>query len=265
MNLTLTTPVDPRSESLAFLSLSPSDLESMACNTRKTTPARSSARVGHQSPFPTAEDKARVALVALIVSFAESQSPDEFIARRDRLFPQYVDLMLGLGRIVHALTDRAEVTTKVKIQIEHAKHFFSDAPEQFCPRQLKDQVMFCLWELGKVWDLADFIHSRPPLPVEKREEDSRLSATCTVELLMGRMHLDCLSYAIAKKRVFPEDMTECLSEGLRHIVNGHIAIRMGARLRQAAVEDEPIAAIPLDEEDRLHLSQVMECQEQYDY
>lgn len=256
MNLTLTTPVTPRSESLAFLSLSPNDLECFERNL--ATPKAPGFKEHCVSPRVTTQDvQAEIALFELIKTLAESKSADEFVARRDRLFARYADLMLGLGRILHALTDRVELTRRVTAQLGAAEKFFVESSEKFCPLYLRDQALFSLWELGKVVDLAEFIHSRPPLPESKREEEMRLSTICTTELLFGRIHLDCLAYAISMKQIQPEDVREMLNEGMRHFVNGHIAIRLGARLRQELVEDEPVTFLPLDEEDRAHLSYAM--------
>jgi hypothetical protein len=256
MNLSLTTPATPRSESLAFLSLSANDFDCLEQGVKTPETPRV---IGHCEtsittvPSLSQNDKARVALCDLIKTLTESKSADEFLGRRDRLFPQYADLMLGLGRILHALTDRTELNRRVKEKIESAEKFISDASEQFCPRYLKDQALFSLWEVSKTVDLAEFIYSRLPLPESKREEDLRLSTTCTMELLVGRIHLDCLIYAISARLVQPEDIRGVLSDGMRHFVNGHIAIRLGARLRQEYVNEEPVTLAPLDEEDRLLL------------
>jgi hypothetical protein len=214
-----------------------------------------------QSP----QNKAHVALCNLIQELTQSHSIDEFVARRDRLFLQYCDLMLGLGRILNALMDQDELNRQVKQQLVAVENMISTADKKFCPDYLKDQALFSLWELGKVVDLANFIHSRPPLPEAKREEDMRLSSTCTTELVFGRLHLDCLIYAISTKRVHSEEVLELISDGMRHFVNGHVAIRLGARLRQETTDDEPINLIPLDEEDREHLALAFVRQADEDY
>jgi len=247
---------------LAFLSFSANDFD---CLEQQNGKIQKPSRVASDESFakgtpsepvakPNQGDRARIALCDLIKTLAESKSADEFLARRDRLFPRYADLMLGLGRILHALTDRAELNKKVKTQVDIARKFFLGADEQFCPPNLKDQALFSLWEVSKTVELGDFINSRPPLPESKREEDARLSATCTMELLLGRIHLDCLIYAISARLVQPEDLREVISEGMRHFVNGHVAIRFGARLRQERVDEAPTTLVPLDEEDRLQIS-----------
>jgi hypothetical protein len=210
-------------------------------------------------------DEARIALCDLVKTLSESKSADEFMARRERLFARYTDLMLGLGRIVNALTDSGELIRRVKVQLGTAEKFFSEANGKFCPPYLRDQALFSLWELGKIVDLADFIHSRPPLPESKREEDMRLSSTCTAELLFGRIHLDCLGYAISTKLIISEDIREMLSEGMRHFVNGHIAIRFGARLRQETADEMPSELLPLDDEDRQHLAYSAVGQDEEEY
>jgi hypothetical protein len=266
MNLSLTTPATSRSESLAFLSLSANDIDCIEKNLRTHKSTRNAEHCANlKVTKPTQHDEATVALCDLIKTLSESKSADEFVARRERLFARYCDLMLGLGRIVHALTDIGELIRRVKAQLATAEKFFSEASEQFCPVYLKDQALFSLWELGKVVDLADFIHSRPPLPESKREEDMRLSGICTTELLFGRIHLDCLNYAILAKHLHSEEIREMLSEGMRHFVNGHIAIRFGARLRQEAIDDAPVELIPLDNEDRQHLAYSMAGQDDEEY
>jgi hypothetical protein len=266
MNLSLTTPVAPRSESLAFLSLSTNDLD---CFDQGTLSLKASQGKEHcVSPaarLPSQQDKAQIALCNLIQDLTQSHSVDEFVARRERLFSQYCDLMLGLGRIQHALTGREELNRQTKHQLVLAESMISRADEKFCPAYLKDQALFSLWELGKVVDLAAFINSRPPLPESKREEDMRLSSTCTTELLFGRLHLDCLIYAISTKRIHSEEVLELISDGMRHFVNGHVAIRLGARLRQETIDDEPVEFIPLDEEDREHLAHAFAREADEDY
>jgi hypothetical protein len=213
----------------------------------------------------TQNNQAQTALCEVIKTLSESKNSDEFVARRDRLFARYVDIMLGLGRILNALTDRAELVQRTKVQLLQTEKFFAGASEKFCPVDLKDQALFSLWELGKVVDLADFIHSRPPLPDSKREEDMRSSAVCTTELLFGRIHLDCLGYAISVKHVQSDDVREMLSEGMRHFVNGHIAIRFGARLRQEIVNESPVELIPLDDEDHKYIAHSMAGQADEEY
>jgi hypothetical protein len=254
MNMSLAANAAQRSESLAFLSLSANDLDCFEISLSKPK----SARHAKDCVVPTIkavsqDQQAQNALCDLIKSLTSSKSADEFVARRDRLFPQYMDLMLGLGRILNALIDRAELNRRVKAQLEAAEKFFSEASERLCPAHLKDQALFSLWELGKVVDLGDFINSRPPLPEAKREEDMRLAAKCTTELLLGRLHLDCLGYAISTKTVLPTELHEILSDGMRHFVNGHIAIRFGAQLRQEAVPEAEVTLLPLDDEDRVYL------------
>ena len=266
MNLTLTPPVTPRSESLAFLSLSANDLDCLDRSLETSKPTHSAEPcVVSKIQARTQDEQAQTALCELIKTLAASNSADEFTARRDRLFPQYVDLMLGLGRILHALTDRVELNRRVKAQLEAAEKFFSGASEQFCPMYLKDQALFSLWELGKVVDLADFIQSRPPLREAEREEDMRLASNCTIALLFGRLHLDCLGYAISTKRVFSEDLQYLLGEGMRHFVNGHVAIRLAARLRQKAEDADTAELLSLDEEDREHLACSMAGQDDEEY
>ena len=266
MNLSLTAPVTPRSESLAFLSLSPNDLDCIEEGMKAPRTIRNAAHCGTpKAATLTRDDQAKIALCAHIKTLSESKSADEFVARRERLFAPYVDLMLGLGRIVHALTERSELVRKVKTQLAAGEKFFSGADEHVCPAFLKDQALFSLWELGKVVDLADFIHSRPPLPEAKREEDMRLSGICTTELLFGRIHLDCLTYAISVKHVHPDEIRELLSEGMRHFVNGHIAIRFGARLRQESEQEASVDLLPLDDEDRQHIAYSMAGLEDEEY
>jgi hypothetical protein len=264
MNMFLTTPATPRSESLAFLSLSPNDLD---CIEQSLRAERAKFTAKYCEPGPakagSPHDQAQIALCGIIDALAKSQNADEFVANRDRTFQRYADLMLGLGRIVHALTDPAELSRKLKSQLDAAEKFFSQADERFCPAHLKDQASFSLWELGKTVDLANFINSRPPLPEAKREEDRRLLSVCTAALLFGRMHLDSLAFSISTKRVLGEDLQEVLTQGMRHFVNGHIAIRSGARLRQEAESNAPVELLPLDEEDYHQLAFSTASQDDY--
>ncbi|NYF53948.1 hypothetical protein [Tunturiibacter gelidoferens] len=266
MNMNLTHAFAGRSESLAFLTLSGNDLNCMRqTRVSQDVTRKSAARYTPTPVLSSQEDKARIALCQLIEELGKSGSADEFIARRERLFQRYVDLMLGLGRIAHALNEGIELVKKIKEQLYVAETFYANAAKEYCPPHLKDQAIFSLWELGKVVDLADFINSRPPVPENKREEDQRFSGVCTIELLFGRLHLDCLAYAISAKRVLPDDMQELLNEGMRHFVNGHVAIRFGARLRQEIVDDSPVELIPLDEEDRLDFAYSMAGREDEEY
>jgi len=266
MNMNLTQAFAGRSESLAFLTLSGNDLDCVAQPQVSQPGQRPNARC---APAPiassvlTQEDKARIALCKLIEELGNSTSSDEFIARRERLFSRYADLMLGLGRITHALTDRIELLHKIKKQLALAETFFANAAPEYCPAHLKDQAIFSLWELGKVVDLTDFIQSRPPLQESKREEDSRLASLCITELIFGRLHLDCLGYAVSVKRLLSEDVLELVNEGMRHFVNGHVAIRLGARLRQEPIDESPVELLPLDEEDRFHFAMAGQEDEEY--
>ena len=265
MNFSLTTPATPRSESLAFLSLSANDLDLMHHRSKSLHSTRkTSHRINLNAQATSQDDKARIALGDVIRSLSLSKSCDEFVARRDRLFPRYADLMLGMGRIVSALTDRAELLQKTKAQLDAWTRFFTSADDQLCPLHLRDQALFSLWELGKVVDLIDFINSRP-LPDDKREEDLRLAGSCNVALLFGRFHLDCLAYSVSTGHQFSDEVQELISEGMRHIVNGHIAARLGARLRQENIDQEAMELIPIDEDDRLHVAHCMAGQFEDEY
>ena len=254
MNFSLTTPAAPRSEFLAFLSLSASDLDFL---NHRPKPTRALRKTSHgirlKAKATSKNDQAQIALGDVVRSLSLSNSCDEFVARRDRLFPRYADLMLGMGRIVSALTDRAELLSKTKAQLDAGVKFFTAANDQVCPAHLKDQALFSLWELGKVVDLIDFINSRP-LTVDKREEDLRLAGNCSVALLFGRLHLDCLGFGVSTGHHFSDEIQELLSEGMRHIVNGHIAARFGAQLRQEFVEQDTVELVPVGEEDHHHLA-----------
>ena len=265
MNFSLTTPATPRSEFLAFPSLLASDLDFV---NHRSKPTRAPRKTGHHirpnARATSQNDQAQIALGEVIRSLSLSKSCDEFVARRDRLFPRYADLMLGMGRILSALTDRTELLSKTKAQLDAGVKFFTAANEQVCPAHLKDQALFSLWELGKVVDLVDFINSRP-LTIDKREEDLRLAGNCSVALLFGRLHLDCLGFGVSTGHHFGDEIQELLSDGMRHIVNGHIAARFGARLRQEFVEQDTVELVPVDEEDYLHLAHSMAGQFEDDY
>ncbi|WP_047495700.1 hypothetical protein [Terriglobus sp. TAA 43] len=231
MNFDFTHALPSRSESLAFLTLSGSDLDRMEQSghhmSRNFTRCAEPKRVELSE-----EDKASLALRDLIRELAASSSADEFIARRQRLFARYVDLNLGLGRIVRALTDQRELTDLMKRRLSDSASFLESADERYCPSFLKEQADFAFWELEKIVDLADFINSRPGLPSARMAEDMELLRKCITNVLFGRMHLDLLTYAVSTERTQVEDIQDEISNGLRAIVNGHAAIRLAAQLRQ---------------------------------
>jgi hypothetical protein len=184
----------------------------------------------------------------LMVSTIEKRTAVEFTAVWNEVFPNYARIMCALGALSRALIPPLvleQVTADSLCEMEadfrdHALVSFGSA--------IRDQALFTVWTLRKIYDLARQL-SNAELTEDDKSKDKDFARLFIYHGLRMRFHLDCLLTSIKHQHPIYPEILASISDGLRSGVDAYAWIRQAVNLR-TKTEDPALPFIELDEEDR---------------
>jgi hypothetical protein len=175
----------------------------------------------------------------------------EFCATREVYFPQYMEVMKALSRLVLAVVPRPVIDRLCyESMSEMESDFREDGPDAF-GRELSKQAMFTVWTMRKIVDLTNRIATSKDPKDSLKETDAALAHNFVTHVLYSRFHLDCLRHSLKSRGIIYPEVLEPISDGLRSLVNAYAYIREAAELRSENIKEEPILIDFDDEEQEL--------------
>lgn len=169
----------------------------------------------------------------------------EFRAARDGYFPQYMMVMMAIGSLIQAVVPSAVIDRLSWEAFCEMEADFRDAGAATFGKDISDQVLFSVWTLRKIQDLATHINRSKDAV---QNGDPQLAKDFVTHILFSRFHLDCLRTSLRTERVIYPEVLECISEGLRGLVNAYAYIRQATDARSSDVEE--LIHIDFDEEEQ---------------
>lgn len=186
---------------------------------------------------------------AILKQLSHCKSKEEFIAVRDKRFPDYVNLSYIIANSFAIAVDKPTRAEAVQTSLKAVHDLLkgSDGIKNLGESSAHEAV-FCADTMRRAYKLVDEIYKRGELAESLKEADLKLARLFNVRALLAQIHIDCLLYFI-KNRIgqAPEVIDEVL-QGARNAVMAYSYARQGVELR---TKREPyLLDTRLDEEDQ---------------
>lgn len=187
-------------------------------------------------------------LNTFVVKAIEARTPTEFIATRDRVFPQYFDAVLGLSYLIQIVVPKDVLEVMSNESFSKIEASFRDRGLAAFGLDVRDQAVFTTWTLKKISDLCNRIDTMP-LSSELEENNRDLFNEFLVHTMCTRFSLDCLSKSMLLQKPIYPDVLPIVIDGLRNAVNTYAYSRRALALREA-VPEPPLICAEWDDEDQ---------------
>jgi hypothetical protein len=188
-------------------------------------------------------------LTQMISDVCWKRTADEFRNTREEYFPKYFQVMRALNRLVSTVVPRPVIQRLAYESFSEMEADLREKGQAAFGKILCEQAMFTVWTLRKISDLGDKIRASQQLDESLEQNDKALVKDFVFHLVYARFHLDCLALSLNSGRAIQPEVLECVSDGLRAIVNAYAFIRQGYGLRQSDAEEE-IINIEFDDEEQ---------------
>jgi len=194
-------------------------------------------------------------LTDILRDVLSKRTSELYTEAREQHFMTYMEVMLGLGKLINAtvprpVIDRLTVESLAEMEAdfrEHGAHAFGE--------EMKNQALFTVWTLRKINELADRV-TKASVDAHLIPADREMASKFVGNVLYGRFHLDCLNMSLRENTPIYPDVLECISEGLRNVVNAYAYIKQAADLR-GKQDDGDLIHIEFDDEEKDLLSSSM--------
>jgi len=185
----------------------------------------------------------------IMADVCAKRTAGEFVVARDEYFPQYLQVMMALSRLVSAVVpkgviDRLSYESMSEMEADFREHARASFGKDIC-----DQALFTIFTLRKIRDLADRMRISKEPAENLKVADRQLAESFVTHIVYCRFHLDCLNTSIRTGRTLYPEVLDCVSDGLRSLVNAYAYIRQATDLRTPAADETPIH-IEFDEEEK---------------
>src|SRR5579863_8603520 len=153
-------------------------------------------------------------LNGLIVYAIEQRTAKDFVAARDKVFPQYFDAALGLSYLVRVVVPKHVLEVLSSESFSEMEAEFREHGLAAFGAEVRDQATFTAWTLRKISDTCQRIDDAP-IAEGLKKSDSELLRQFAFHAMMTRFSLDCLFKSMAfQKPIYPEVLPLVL-DGLR--------------------------------------------------
>lgn len=186
----------------------------------------------------------------LISLMIERRTAEDFRSLRQNLFPKYfaaIQASSNLARIIIPRPTMERVTAESFCELEAD---FREHGLIAFGAEVRDQSLFTIWTLRKIWSICEQIADGSLRP-ELKDQDAEFRAQFGSDLVWARFHLDCLIFSMRTNKPIYPGVLEVLIEGLRAAVNAYTWARRGLDLRIAPQESERSLAEWDDEDQQL--------------
>jgi len=187
----------------------------------------------------------------IMADVCAKRTAEEFVAARREYFPQYLQVMMALSRLVSAVVSKGVIDRLSYESMSEMEADFRDHARASFGKDICDQALFTIFTLRKIRDLADRIRTSEEPAENLKVADQELVENFVTHIVYCRFHLDCLNTSIRTGRTIYPEVLDCISDGLRSLVNAYAYIRQATDLRLPAGEEELIHIEFDDEEQEL--------------
>jgi hypothetical protein len=185
----------------------------------------------------------------LLLQAVTAQTEAEFVSVRAEVFPQYLNIIRLLARLVRNLAPDAVIERALGESFCELEAEFRDHGISRFGVPTKEQAMFTIWTLRRTSRLISKIASSGKVPEHLKEQDREIASNYSYHALFAQFHLDCLLFAIRNNKPIQLDVLPVMTDGLRAAVDAYGYARQGLNMRDP--KEEPlIAAYEWDEEDQ---------------
>jgi hypothetical protein len=180
----------------------------------------------------------------------------QYCATREQCLHTYTQVMMGLGQLIRATVPDKVIDRLTYESLSEMEAEFREYGVGAFGTEMTDQALFTVWSLRKIFDLVMAnLCTNANLNPELVKTDMEMAQDFSTHVLYGRFHLDCLTMSLrSSKPIYPE-VLDCISEGLRNVVNAYATARQACDLRHPRQEEE-LVMIEFDDEEQelLHSS-----------
>jgi len=188
-------------------------------------------------------------LEQMIAGTVEKRTAAEFNAAYEEAFQNYARLMFALGCLIRAVVPANVIDRVTSESFCEMETDFRDHALATFGSSIRDQAIFTVWTLRKIFDLAKAVVNKT-VSDDLKEQDKKIATMFWYHGLRTRFHLDCLIFSMRMNRPIYPEVLEVISDGLRSAVDTYAWIRQAAELR--STQDEPtLTFTDLDEDDKL--------------
>jgi len=174
----------------------------------------------------------------------------EFNAAREDYVSTYMQVMLGLGKLISATVSDTVIDRLTYESLSEMEADFRETGAQSFGEDMKNQAIFTVWTLRKISDLSNRICSADAIEPHLIPTDREMADKFVFHILWGRFHLDCLKRSLRTSTPIYPEVLECVSEGLRSMVNSYSYIKQASDLRNKHSDDETMIDIEFDDEEQ---------------
>jgi hypothetical protein len=189
---------------------------------------------------------AQAILNQIVADMCGRRTTQEFEQARNEYYTQYVMVMLAVGRLISAVVPTKVIDRLSWESLSELEAEFRDGGIAAFGKDISDQALFTVWTLRKIHDVVTRLQESKGA-IEKA--DQKLAKDFVDHILYSRFHLDCLMMSLRSDRAIYPEVLECISEGLRSLVNAYAYIRQVSDAGQATAIEAPIL-IEFDDEER---------------
>ena len=185
----------------------------------------------------------------LLLRAVTVQTEAEFVSVRVEVFPQYLNIIRLLARLVRNLAPDAVIERALGESFSELEAEFRDHGISRFGVPTKEQAMFTIWTLRRTSRLISKIASSGKVPEHLKEQDREIASDYSFHALLAQFHLDCLLFAIRNNQPIQLDVLPVMIDGLRSAVDAYGYARQGLNMRDPR-EEPLIAAYEWDAEDQ---------------
>lgn len=190
---------------------------------------------------------AQAILNQMMADVCAQRTAEQFQKAKDENYPQYVAVMVAVGRLIQAVVPSPVIDRLSWESLSEMEADFRDAGPSAFGKDIADQALFTVWTLRKIHDLVRSIQVSETVQGNLAKSDPKLTKDFVNHILHSRFHLDCLKDSLRSHRAIYPEVLECISEGLRALVNAYAYIRQATSATEAV---EELIHIDFDDEER---------------
>lgn len=185
----------------------------------------------------------------IMADVCAKRTADEFVAARNEYFPQYRTVMMALSALISTVVPKGVIERLSYESMSEMEADFRDHARASFGKDICDQALFTIFTLRKINDLGDRIQINQEPAEDLKAADRKLAESFVTHVIYCRFHLDCLSTSLRTGRTLYPEVLDCVSDGLRSLVNAYAYIRQATDLRNPHGGEEQIS-IEFDEEEQ---------------
>jgi len=186
---------------------------------------------------------------AIALRLANTQNARDFLSLREEVWEKYFRLRIALNNVVAAEESDRRILNELTEEALSAQESFFSSDAVDLGNKGREEVLFCLFTLRRVYKLLDRIYTVEP-PDQCKAEDAKYGAIFTRFMSWSALHLDCLITAVDHKISIAPDVTAEILCGLRAIVMAYSCVRQGVELRESSLNLD-LSHVSWDDEDRM--------------